>query len=185
MIKNLNSTFKLVIQGVALAIIVFVLLSVSGVLTEIKQISQLNTVEMYFNEILDYSESLQIGDFIIPFTEKKFIFIIEAKVQSGVDLSTLTEDDVEITDNKITLRLNRATITSKEILKYQAYDEKDGLFNRVSNEDTLNTLNEFKVRLENQALSKGILTSAEDNARIALTGFLRLLGFEEIFITFK
>lgn len=198
MIKNLNSTFKLVIQGVALAIIVFVLLSVSGfkltrneqmsvsgVLTEIKQISQLNTVEMYFNEILDYSESLQIGDFIIPFTEKKFIFIIEAKVQSGVDLSTLTEDDVEITDNKITLRLNRATITSKEILKYQAYDEKDGLFNRVSNEDTLNTLNEFKIRLENQALSKGILTSAEDNARIALTGFLRLLGFEEIFITFK
>ena len=198
MIKNLNSTFKLVIQGVALAIIVFVLLSVSGfkltrneqmsvsgVLTEIKQISQLNTVEMYFNEILDYSESLQIGDFIIPFTEKKFIFIIEAKVQSGIDLSTLTEDDVEIIDKKITLRLNRATITSKEILKYQAYDEKDGLFNRVSNEDTLNTLNEFKVRLENQALSKGILTSAEDNARIALTGFLRLLGFEEIFITFK
>ena len=198
MIKHLSRTVKLVIAGVGVALIVFLFfsfsgfkltrneqMSVSGVLTEIKQISQLNTVEMYFNEILDYSESLQIGDFIIPFTEKKFIFIIEAKVQSGIDLSTLTEDDVEITDNKITLRLNRATITSKEILKYQAYDEKDGLFNRVSNEDTLKTLNEFNVRLENQALSKDILTIAEDNARTALTGFLKLIGFEEIFITFR
>ncbi|MBS3991854.1 MAG: DUF4230 domain-containing protein [Erysipelothrix sp.] len=194
----MSRTVKVVISAVGLALIIFLFfsfsgfkltrneqLSVTGLLTEIKQISQLNTVEMYFNEILDYSESLQIGDFVIPFTEKKFIFVIEAKVQSGVDLSTLTEDDVEIVDNKITLRLNHAEITSKEILKYQAYDEKDGLFNRVSSEDTLKTLNEFNVRLENQALEKDILTIAEDNARIALTGFLRLLGFEEIFITFE
>ena len=198
MIKNLSSTVKLIIAAVGLALIIFLFfsfsgfkitrneqLSVSGILTEIKQISQLNTVEMYFNEILDYSESLQIGDFVIPFTEKKFIFIIEAKVKSGVDLSMLTEDDVEIVDKKITLRLNRAEITSKEILKYQAYDEKDGLFNRVSSEDTLKTLNEFLLRLENQALEKDILTIAEENARIALTGFLRLLGFEEIFINFE
>jgi hypothetical protein len=198
MIKHLSRTVKVVIAAVGLALIIFLFfsfsgfkltrneqLSVSGLLTEIKQISQLNTVEMYFNEILDYSESLQIGDFVIPFTEKKFIFVIEAKVKSGVDLSMLTEDDVEIIDKKITLRLNRAEITSKEILKYQAYDEKDGLFNRVSSEDTLKTLNEFLVKLENQALEKDILTIAEENARIALTGFLRLLGFEEIFITFR
>jgi hypothetical protein len=194
----MSRTVKVIVAVVGLALIIFLFfsfsgfkltrneqLSVSGLLTEIKQISQLNTVEMYFNEILDYSESLQIGDFVIPFTEKKFIFIIEAKVKSGVDLSMLTEDDVEIVDKKITLNLSRAEITSKEILKYQAYDEKDGLFNRVSSEDTLKTLNEFLLRLENQALEKDILNIAEENARIALTGFLRLLGFEEIFINFE
>lgn len=198
MLKHLNRTLKLVVVGVGLGLIVFVFFSfsgfkltreekfnVSGVLTEIKQISQLNTVEMYFNEILDYSESIKIGDFTVPFTEKKFIFIIEARVQAGVDLSTLTENDIEITDKKITLRIDRAAITAKEILKYQAYDEKDGLFNRVSTEDTLKTLNEFRTRLEEQALEKDILDIAEGNARMTLSGFLRLLGFEEIFINFK
>jgi hypothetical protein len=160
-------------------------INVSGVLTEIKQISQLDTVEMYFNEILDYSESMNFNGIEIPFTEKKFIFIVKAKVQSGIDLSNISEDDIQINDQKITLTLNKAKITSKEILEYNAYSESDGLFNKVSNEDTLKTLNEFRVRLEEQALDSGILMKAEDNARIVLESFLRLLGFEEIEINFS
>ena len=154
--------------------------NVSGILTEIKQISQLDTVEMYFNEILDYSESLNISGIEIPFTEKKFIFIVKAKVQSGIDLSTLTEDDIKIVDKKLILTLNRARITSKEILEYNAYSENDGLFNKVSNEDTLKTLNEFRVRLEKQAIESGILEKAEANAKIVLESFLRLFNPEEI-----
>lgn len=159
--------------------------NVSGVLTEIKQISQLDTVEMYFNEILDYSESMNINGIEIPFTEKKFIFVVKAKVQSGIDLSTITEDDIQIVDKKIILTLNKAKITSKEVLEYDAYSESDGLFNKVSNEDTLKTLNDFRVRLEKQALDSGILVKAEDNAKIVLESFLRLLGFEEIEINFS
>ncbi len=159
--------------------------NVSGVLTEIKQISQLDTVEMYFNEILDYSESMNINGIEIPFTEKKFIFVVKAKVQSGIDLSTITEDDIQIIDQKIILTLNKAKITSKEVLEYDAYSESDGLFNKVSNEDTLKTLNDFRVRLEKQALDSGILVKAEDNAKIVLESFLRLLGFDEIEINFS
>jgi hypothetical protein len=159
--------------------------NVSGVLTEIKQISQLDTVEMYFNEILDYSESMNINGIEIPFTEKKFIFVVKARVQSGIDLSTITEDDIQIIDQKIILTLNKAKITSKEILEYDAYSESDGLFNKVSNEDTLKTLNDFRVRLEKQALDSGILSKAEDNAKIVLESFLRLLGYEEIVINFS
>ncbi len=152
----------------------------SGILTEIRQISQLDTVEMYFHEILDYSESLNISGIEIPFTEKKFIFVVKAKVQSGIDLSTLTEDDIKIVDKKLILTLNRARITSKEILEYNAYSENDGLFNKVSNEDTLKTLNEFRVRLEKQAIESGILEKAEANAKIVLESFLLLFSPEEI-----
>lgn len=159
-------------------------IGVSGVLTEIKQISQLDTVEMYFNEILDYREAIKINDIQIPFTEKSFIFVVKAKVQSGIDLASLTEDDIKIVDKKITLNLDKAKITSKEILEYSAYDEKDGLFNRVNNEDTLKTLNEFRIRLDKQAIDSGILTKAEDNAKLVLESILRLMGFEEIVINF-
>ena len=118
-------------------------IGVSGVLTEIKQIAQFDTVEMYFNEILDYREAIKINDIQIPFTEKSFIFVVKAKVQAGIDLASLSEEDVRIEDKKITLTLNKAKITSREITEYKAYDEKDGLFNRVNNEDTLKTLNEI------------------------------------------
>jgi aspartyl-tRNA synthetase len=159
-------------------------INVSGVLKEIKQISQLDTVEMHFNEILDYRESIKISNIEIPFTEKKFIIVVKAKVQSGIDLSFLTEKDIQISDKKITLTLSNAKITSKEILEYNAYSESNGLFNKVSNEDTLKTLNEFRGRLEKQALDSGILKIAEDNAKVVLESFLRLLGFEEIVINF-
>ncbi|MDP2813795.1 MAG: DUF4230 domain-containing protein [Erysipelotrichaceae bacterium] len=160
-------------------------IGVSGVLTEIKQISQLDTVEMYFNEILDYREAIKINDIQIPFTEKSFIFVVKAKVQAGIDLASLSEEDIRIEDKKITLTLNKAKITSKEILEYSAYDEKDGLFNRVNNDDTLKTLNEFRVRLDKQAIDSGILTKAEDNAKLVLSSILRLMGFEEIVINFS
>lgn len=159
-------------------------IGVSGVLTEIKLISQLDTVEMYFNEILDYREAIKINNFQIPFTEKSFIFVIKAKVQSGIDLASLAEEDIQIVDKKITLNVNKAKITSKEILEYSAYDEKDGLFNRVSNEDTFKTLNEFRVRLDKQAIDSGILVKAEDNAKLVLESLLSFMGFEEIIIVF-
>lgn len=160
-------------------------IGVSAVLEKIKQISQLDTVEMYFNEILDYREAITINDFEVPFTEKSFIFVVKARVQSGIDLAALTEEDIQIVDKKITLSLDKAKITAKEILEYRAYAEKDGFLNPVTNEDTLNTLNEFLIRLERQAEENGILDKAEENAKLALEGFLSLIGYDEVVIRFK
>lgn len=160
-------------------------LNVSSVLEKVTQISQLDTVEMHFSEILDYQSALSINGFDLPFTEKKFIFTVKAKVQSGIDLASLTEENIQITDKKIALTLNRAKITSKEILEYRAFSEVDGIGNPVTTEDTLNTLNNFTERLEKQALENGILEKAEENAKLVLENFLILIGFEEVVITFK
>ncbi len=172
---NFTSNFKVVRKAET---------SVSAVLEEIKQISQLDTVEMYFNEILDYREALKFNDFEIPFTEKSFIFVVKAKVQAGINLASLSQEAIKIDAKKITLTLNKAIITSKEIIEYRAYAEKDGLFNRVTNEDTLKTLNEFLLRLDVQAKDNGILNKAEDNAKLVLESILDHLGFDEITITF-
>lgn len=159
--------------------------NISAVLDKVRQISQLGTVELYYNEILDYRSSIMIAEFELPFTEKSFIFLVKARVQSGIDLASLTEEDIQIKDKKITLTLDKATITSKEILEYKAYTEKDGLFNPVTNQDTLNLLNEFLARLEKQAQDNGILEKAEANAKLSLESFLSLLGYKEVVINFK
>jgi len=156
-----------------------------GVIDQVKAISELNTVEMYFSEIIDFKDALTIREIQIPFTEKSFIFTVKARVKAGTDLSGLTEEDVVLEENKLTLRLAEPVITSKEILSYQAYSEKDGLFNEVTNEDTLKALELFTEDLEKQALENGILDKARENAEKAIEDLFTALGFETVVIQWK
>lgn len=159
-------------------------MSNSSVLTKVQTISELNTIEMYFNEIIDYKGSIFLNKFEIPFTAKSFIFTVESKVKAGIDLSQLKKSDITIDDKKITLKLPKPSITSKEILTYKAYDERDGLFNEVTNEDTLHVLNEFTNKLGEKAISCGILDKAKVSATTTVKALLELMGFEEITITY-
>lgn len=159
-------------------------MSNSSVLTKVKEISELNTVEMYFNEILDYKDSLFFNDFEIPFTAKSFIFTVESKVKAGFDLSQLSAADVTIDKKKITLKLPMPVVTSKEILVYKAFDEKNGLFNEVTNDDTLKVLNEFTDKLDEKAIASGILEKAKESATSTVTGLLVIMGFNDVTITY-
>ena len=72
-----------------------------GVIDQVKAISELNTVEMYFSEIIDFKDALTIREITIPFTEKSFIFTVKARVKAGTDLSGLTNEDVVLEENGI------------------------------------------------------------------------------------
>lgn len=155
-------------------------INASGVLEEVRNLSQLNTVEMYFNEIVDFQDARFFHQFKIPFTEKAFIFKAKARVKAGIDLSHIQETDLMIDERKIVLRLPRAEITSVEVLEYQAYHEKDGLFNEVTNEDTLSVLQEFQKDLRRQAEEAGILEHAQTHGEVLVRNLLETLGFEVI-----
>lgn len=160
-------------------------ITANGVLEKIRPLSELNTVEMQFNEIIDYKDTKYFHDFEIPFTHKSFIFTAKARVKAGMNLMALTEDSIRINGTEIHLTLPAPVITSKEILEYKAYDEQDGLFNEITTEDTLKALSQFEESLEKQAIDSGILEQAQKNAKDSLTGLLKSLGFETISITFK
>lgn len=155
-------------------------LNATGVVEKVKSISELNTVEMHFNEIIDYKNAKKFNQYDIPFTEKSFIFTVKAKVKAGIDLSALTEDDVKIIGDAITITLPEPQITSKEILSYKAYDEKDGLFNEITNEDTLMALEEFTKNLDQQALENGLLEEADERTQQVLSNILKIMGFEVV-----
>jgi len=179
---------KKIYRIIVLALIAVIVVSgftSQGVIDQVKAISELNTVEMYFSEIIDFKDALTIREITIPFTEKSFIFTVKARVKAGTDLSGLTDEDVVLEENKLTLRLPEPVITSKEILSYQAYSEKDGLFNEVTNEDTLKALELFTEDLEKQALENGILDKARENAEKAIVDLFTALGFETVVIQWK
>ena len=161
------------------------LYSVSGVLEQVKDISELNTVEMYFNEIIDFKNAKLFNNFQIPFTEKSFIFTVKSKVKAGVDLSGIDEGDIAISGKSLLIQLPNPTITSKEILSYKVYDEKNGLFNEVTTEDTLKALELFEKDMEEQALGSGIIEKSKENTKLIIRNLFLSYGFESIEIEWK
>ena len=161
------------------------LYSASGVLEQVKDISELNTVEMYFNEIIDFKNAKLFNNFQIPFTEKSFIFTVKSKVKAGVDLSSIDEGDIAISGKSLLVQLPNPTITSKEILSYKVYDEKNGLFNEVTTEDTLKALELFEKDMEEQALSSGIIEKSKENTEHIIRNLFLSYGFESIEIEWK
>ena len=161
------------------------LYSASGVLEQVKDISELNTVEMYFNEIIDFKNAKLFNNFQIPFTEKSFIFTVKSKVKAGVDLSSIDEGDIAISGKSLLIQLPNPTITSKEILSYKVYDEKNGLFNEVTTEDTLKALELFEKDMEEQALSSGIIEKSKENTELIIRNLFLSYGFESIELEWK
>ena len=161
------------------------LYSASGVLEQVKDISELNTVEMYFNEIIDFKNAKLFNNFQIPFTEKSFIFTVKSKVKAGVDLSGIDEGDITISGKSLLIKLPNPKITSKEILSYKVYDEKNGLFNEVTTEDTLKALELFEKDMEEQALSSGIIEKSKENTEHIIRNLFLSYGFESIELEWK
>ena len=161
------------------------LYSASGVLEQVKDISELNTVEMYFNEIIDFKNAKLFNNFQIPFTEKSFIFTVKSKVKAGVDLSSIDEGDIAISGKSLIIKLPNPKITSKEILSYKVYDEKNGLFNEVTTEDTLKALELFEKDMEEQALSSGIIEKSKENTEHIIRNLFLSYGFESIELEWK
>ena len=161
------------------------LYSASGVLEQVKDISELNTVEMYFNEIIDFKNAKLFNNFQKPFTEKSFIFTVKSKVKAGVDLSSIDEGDIAISGKSLLIKLPNPKITSKEILSYKVYDEKNGLFNEVTTEDTLKALELFEKDMEEQALSSGIIEKSKENTEHIIRNLFLSYGFESIEIEWK
>ena len=159
--------------------------SSSGVIERVRSISELNTVEMYFNEIIDFKNAKFFNSFEIPFTQKSFIFTVKARVKAGIDLSSVKEEDVEIDGRRLVLRLDDPVITSGEILSYKAYDEKDGLFNEVTTEDTLKALELFEKDLRKQAAENGIIEKAKENAEQTIEGIFMMSGYEQVKINWR
>ena len=159
--------------------------SSSGVIERVRSISELNTVEMYFNEIIDFENAKFFNSFEIPFTQKSFIFTVKARVKAGIDLSSVKEEDVEIDGRRLVLRLDDPVITSGEILSYKAYDEKDGLFNEVTTEDTLKALELFEKDLRKQAAENGIIEKAKENAEQTIEGIFMMSGYEQVKINWR
>ena len=149
----------------------------------VRNLSELATAEYVVTKIIktnDNKDWYKIGD-------RKILMSCQATIKAGIDFSGIESKDIDIEGKKVTLILPRAKMISFNIkpedikVEYQEV----GLFRQnftQSEKNFLLTQGERQIKAGAEAL--GVLKTAETNATVFLTQFLRRLGYEEITVRF-
>ena len=149
-----------------------------------KDMSELATVEYTVTRIVKASDDqtwYKIGD-------RKILMSTSASIKAGIDLSQISEANVKIDGKSIDLVLPKAHIISLNMrpedirVEYQ----ETGLFRdkfSTGERDILLRQGEEQIRNSTEAL--GVLQTAEANATLFMSNYLKSLGYERIRIRFS
>ena len=162
----------------------------SGVVTEHEEISgetirsgmtdigELATEEYWFTQVQTYdsTKSAQIFDFSfdLPLTRNKFVYSYDGVIKAGVDFAAASVE-VDNALRRVTVTLPKAHILSSEIDydSFELYDEQKSIFNPLSVRDVNKSDGELLRSAEKDAIAKGVLTRADENAETLVVNFLR------------
>ncbi|MCR4329247.1 MAG: DUF4230 domain-containing protein [Candidatus Roizmanbacteria bacterium] len=157
-------------------------LSRSAVIKEMQSLQRIETASFTVEKIIDGGTS---GNALKEFLfGDKILLIAHGQSIAGFDLSQISEKDIKIVKQSITLTLPKPQIlvTTLDNTQTRVYDRTRGILNPgdVNLESTLREAAQKSI--EDASCQGGILTQASDNARKQLTSLLSALGFIEISI---
>jgi hypothetical protein len=154
---------------------------INSLVVQIRELSRLETASMRVMHVSTIEQSYGV----VPNTlaGDKITFLAVGDVIAGIDLSRISRDDVSLSgDGTLTLRLPESSILVSRV---------DNRQSRVLNRDTgwlrkADPNLEGRVRqsaelsIRREAMDKGILQLASNNAEAKLAAFLNTLGFEKV-----
>lgn len=116
------------------------------------------------------ADSRTFKDWKIPFTEKSFIVQYDGIVKAGI--KDLTKADVSQDEDMIIIKLPDVEITGIEIDNdsFEKLDESNNIFNPITVEDLNDAQKDLKDKMEKQAIEKGVLDIARENAETVISG---------------
>jgi hypothetical protein len=153
-----------------------------AVVAQVRRLNQLSTVRYTVQKVIGLREQKQ------PIGEESILLIMQARVEAGIDLASLRQQDIfRRPDGALVLRLPAATILNV------AVDEKETkVWNREKTWWTpwvpYSIDLEQRARVEGlesvkkAALNMGILKDAEQNAESSIRGLLGLAGVKSVVI---
>ena len=108
-----------------------------------------------------------------PFSQKTILVTYDGKITAGIDLKDV-QPEVDEENHMITIHLPASKIISNEIPQESitVVEVKDGLFNDVTLDDYNDFISDQKIKMENKAIERGLLTEADAQARLVVTNFL-------------
>ncbi|ULQ58124.1 DUF4230 domain-containing protein [Flavihumibacter rivuli] len=156
-------------------------------ITEIKSLNQLFTVTSMDEVVISEVKPAETGSLrnILHMTlpmpgmaVDKIVLVARGKVMAGADLSRLSEKDIFIREDSISLRLPRAVIL--DIIINPSDTETFMETGNWSPEAVTKVKLKAKELLRIRALEQGILNKADEQALKVMSGFLHTMGFQKV-----
>jgi len=154
------------------------------VILSLKEINQLVTAEYVVNKIIKASDDktwYKIGD-------RKILITCEASLKAGIDFSTIHANQIDIRNKRISITLPHATLFSLNIKPEDikvAYEETGIFRSSFSTQERDMLTVQAEKQIQQSADSLGILKTAETNARLFITQFLRNVGYDDVEVRFE
>jgi len=150
------------------------------VVHQIQQLQRLETVSYTMDKIISgehenpYLPKFLVGD--------RLLLVVHGEVVAGINLAGLQPSDVQVRGQTVSIHLPAAEIFSTRIdnAKTKVYSRDTGLFSAPDPNLESEVREEAERQLQQAALQDGVLKTAADNARSAISGMLRGFGFHEV-----
>lgn len=137
----------------------------------LREMGTLVTQEYYFTQLEEYTNTEK---FWIFDSTASFAYSYDGVVAAGIDCSKITvvkDDEQKI----ITIKIPKAQITSVTIDNdsFKKYEEKNGLWNKVTTDKFNDSMATFKQKAQENAVSRGLLDNADESAEKMILSFAK------------
>ncbi|MDB5193231.1 MAG: hypothetical protein JWQ96_2794 [Segetibacter sp.] len=150
---------------------------------DLKEMSDLATVEYTVTKIIKAEDNktwFKIGD-------RKILMSCEAQIKAGIDLSSITKDNISENGKDIKLRLPPPKIISFSIppekIEVQ-YQETSVFRDKFSSKERDALAVQAETQIRNNLAGLGIMEQAKANTSLFVNNFLKQLGYQNITITY-
>jgi hypothetical protein len=158
------------------------------IISKIQSASKLATTETVIDKIV-FGEQEKKFLWLVRLNEARFVAYTKATVKAGIDLSELNPQDVKIDGAKIELMLPHVKVLIFEYpfssYKIDSSITENAFLNKLDIQDHEHFYQLAELDIRNNLAFTGIKELTEEKTRILLTGVLKNLGYEEIYIRFK
>lgn len=150
------------------------------ILQQVQTLSQLVTVKWVMEKVVICDDPATLS--FLPLGESRVLLVAHGIVNAGINMGEIKEEDIQITKNKITLKLPPARVfdTYLDDKLTQVIDYKKGLLRSFNKDLEQNARQQAVLDINRAAREGGILKDADERARTQLTNLFHQLGFEEV-----
>lgn len=149
-------------------------------LKQVQTLSQLVTVKWVMEKVVICDDPVTLS--FLPMGESRVLLVAHATVLAGIDMGEITEKDIQISKDKIVLKLPpaRAFHTFLDEKLTQVIDYKKGFLRSYNKDLEQNAREQAVLDINRAAREGGILKDADERARTQLTNLFQQLGYKEV-----
>lgn len=150
------------------------------VVSSIQELSVLTTVRYNFSSLVTTEREMP-GILAALYGERQ-VLVAVGHVNAGIDLSTMTDEDVVIEGNTMRITLPAPTLQDCFLNESQTYvaDRETGIFARSAPELDDTARQYAMTRFRDAALEQGILEDAREQGEFAVARFISLMALPDI-----